>query len=1008
MKKPIKITIISLGSLLALLLIVAIVAVNVVFSPKRLTPIVQKYANEFLTCKAEIGEVDLSLFGSFPEVSLRLNNVVLVNPVEDAQSDTLARVDKLYCSLDLMELVNNKKVDVTGFTFYGGEANLFVAKDGTTNFDIVKPSEPETEESEPMKLDKMSLSNVSVDNVNVSYIDDKLGMTFDAFDLMLTLSSKANILSMSGDVNVGNFGVEHLCYKDSVNTGMLDNLALNDVALTTDGKNVAVKFDLLTIADQLYTLTGETPITARISNMRVKDVDGAWHDQRPVFAGVTTFDSAAVVMGTEGKQMHINVDQSTIDMPVTSTPERWTTTGVFSLNNLNIVDDHDGVLVKELDIDSRFVASTNAEFKDFIITDMVTKAGGQIVEASAHVELPDSTLIKADLKTRVKSTTVGELLALVPKSYKSALKGIDVEAKLDDADVAAKCEIKNGAFSLSHLAVTSKVHKMDYAEGKAMAAKIDDLDVEVAYPSGAKKCEIEVKGKLLGLHYEQRDSSTLIADIPAAALTALMPYDVIDGKLPKADATIEIGKINVVLDDTVKVALDKVGGKALLDMRSKKDFIALNLDITSSKIEAAIAQSLKSQLSNVSFIGSAVYDDKQPEILDMLNPNMAIKMQSGKLEIAELPYAVNISALDGVLTKDKVSLNKLQMALGNSNLGIKGIVENVNDWLKDRALLEANINLHSDIVDADQIMEIASGFGVSDEDLDAESSTDKDHATAAEADPFIVPKNIKVLVNTDVKQVTAQGNIFENLKGKLACNDGVLVFEEMGFTSKAAKMQLSAMYKSPRRNNLFVEWNFHLVDIDIAEMIRIVPDIDTIVPMLSSFAGKAQFHLVGETALFADYTPKMSTLKAAASIEGTDLVVMDNETFRTVKKYLFKESTPNKIDSLSVEMVIGRKKATVYPMLISMDKYQAVVSGFHNLTDAMPFNYHISITKCPIVGGHVGLDIIGDLEKPEDFSFKLVGCKYANLYRPDKQNVTQEQILHLKHQISSQLRDMVK
>jgi hypothetical protein len=152
----------------------------------------------------------------------------------------------------------------------------------------------------------------------------------------------------------------------------------------------------------------------------------------------------------------------------------------------------------------------------------------------------------------------------------------------------------------------------------------------------------------------------------------------------------------------------------------------------------------------------------------------------------------------------------------------------------------------------------------------------------------------------------------------------------------------------------------------------------------------------------------MSTLKAVAAIEGKDLTVLDSETFNTIKKYLFKESTTNHIDTLSVEMAVARKKMTLYPMLVGWDKYEAIIAGNHTIVGAMPFNYNISITKCPLVGGHLGLDITGNLDDVDNISFKLGSCKYANLYRPERRNVTQSQTLELKKLISTSLKRTVK
>jgi hypothetical protein len=201
--------------------------------------------------------------------------------------------------------------------------------------------------------------------------------------------------------------------------------------------------------------------------------------------------------------------------------------------------------------------------------------------------------------------------------------------------------------------------------------------------------------------------------------------------------------------------------------------------------------------------------------------------------------------------------------------------------------------------------------------------------------------------------------------------------------------------------------NFHLLDIEIADLLQLIPDIDTIVPMLKSFDGKAEFHLAAETNLTANYEPKWSTLKATAAIEGKDLILMDNETFSTLAKYLmFNKKTENKVDSLSVEMALARRKATIYPFLITMDKYQAVIAGTHNITGNMGFNYNVSITDWPLPGIHPGVDVTGDMD---DLSFKVLAKgKYANLYKPAKRNATQAQTLELKALINQALKRTVK
>ena len=89
MKRFLKILGIVIGSLVGLVIVVACVAVWLVFTPKRLTPIVRDAADQYILCPHEIGEVELTFFSTFPEFWLKTTGLCLINPTEGAASDTL-------------------------------------------------------------------------------------------------------------------------------------------------------------------------------------------------------------------------------------------------------------------------------------------------------------------------------------------------------------------------------------------------------------------------------------------------------------------------------------------------------------------------------------------------------------------------------------------------------------------------------------------------------------------------------------------------------------------------------------------------------------------------------------------------------------------------------------------------------------------------------------------------------------------------------------------------------
>jgi hypothetical protein len=216
-------------------------------------------------------------------------------------------------------------------------------------------------------------------------------------------------------------------------------------------------------------------------------------------------------------------------------------------------------------------------------------------------------------------------------------------------------------------------------------------------------------------------------------------------------------------------------------------------------------------------------------------------------------------------------------------------------------------------------------------------------------------------------------------------------------------MRLTAMYRTPRKNHLFVGMDFHMLDVEISDLLQMIPAIDTIMPMLRSFGGKGEFHLATEAYLDSMYNVKMSTIRGASSIRGTNLILMDGETFSEIAKTLrFNKKTENKVDSLSAEFTVFRNEIDVYPFLIVMDKYKAVVGGRHDLD--MSFDYNISIVQSPLPF-RLAVKVYGTLEKMKYWPTK---SKYPDFYRPVSRKEVANKQLELRSMIRNALTGRLK
>jgi hypothetical protein len=406
----------------------------------------------------------------------------------------------------------------------------------------------------------------------------------------------------------------------------------------------------------------------------------------------------------------------------------------------------------------------------------------------------------------------------------------------------------------------------------------------------------------------------------------------------------------------------------------------------------------------VKISASTTYDETQENLYLQLNPTLKVDFNDGKIEMAGIEPTIEIPAIKFAFTPRKFKIDDSRIVIDRSDFKLTGEARNIRKFMKHEGLLEGEFDFISEQTDIDQLMDIVSGFGSSDStETTTETEAETATASADEGDPFMVPKGVDLVLNTNIKNALFAGNSLQNIGGKLTVKDGVLVLEQMGFTCDAAEMQLTAMYRSERRNHLFAGLDFHLLNIDIKQLIHMVPDVDTIFPMLKSFEGRAQFHLAAETYLKSNYGIKFSTLRGAAAIEGKDLVLLDSETFgKIAKPLMFNRKTRNLVDSISVEATVFRNEVDLYPFVMSIDKYSAVVAGRYDLSNN--YNAHIE-TLAPV---RLALQIKGNASDLDNMQFKLVKTEYSDMYKPEKRNATQERVLELKKIISDSLKDNVK
>ena len=1001
MKRVLIITGWSLLGLFGAIIIALSIACYLIFTPARLTAIAHQVADQYVTCEYELDEVELTYFSTFPYFGVSVKDACLINPMEGAQSDTLVAVPELLVSLKLIDAIHGN-ICIKRFHLRDATANIYIAADGTTNFDVFKSEDDDEEEEDEGGWQLKSVrweEDLKVSARHLSFVDEKdtIAASLDEASIVLASQKRDDLDGARLDLNA-----QHVC-------------------ATVKGEEYAQDLELRLHLPVYY-----------------KNLEHVYIDK----AKLQVNDFGLLLDGEAGTP-DLSSGVYTCDATV-STDGAWQIQEILAL-----VPERFKASLKDIKVDGLMALEANVKG---------TYADSIMPVLTAHLDIKEGKGAYKPLPYTVRDLQLDADARLdLNKQQPSTVTINKLSAKTKESRIAAKGKVEDLLEDMLldlHLDIDANLPDFAYFMPKEMDLK------------GQTKGKANAKIRLSDLSEMRLEKGTIDADLTLTdiaytmdSMEATLPYTkakvFIPNKNPSrksvnwACVDLDTKQVDFSMDTTINAALgaSMIRIEAANVLNNEQDYFAsihtasldgrfedIHADLTNAELEAYLAggkkmsakiqtdalqaemgEELMAKTEALRIEAAARYKAGEENILLQWNPRLTIHLKNGEVRMPErLPEPIYIPSIEFAYSNKAMNIANSRIELGNSDLNIKGNVRHIGGWFRHKKILEGELDIVSDHCDANQLMawfsadeETSQESGAESQESKAESqeeltSTPEQNTpdSTKEMEPFMVPLDVDLALNTNLKEVEIFNQVAKDLKGGIFMQEGNLILDEVGFVCRAAKLQLTAMYRSPRRNHLYLGMDYHMVDVDIDELLTMIPNLEEMVPMLSSFKGAAEFHLAAETYLNSQYQPKMSTLRGAASLTGKDLVVLDGETFDKISKLLlFSKKTENKIDSINAELTIYKNQIDVYPLCVQMDNYMVALGGRHNTN--MTFDYDINVLS-PI---YLGVKVSGSMD---DLQIKLAKCKFAQDFKPHWYQKVDNQSRELRERIKQSMEKNVR
>lgn len=966
-KRIIRVTSITLLSLILLILAAIGVAVNFVFTPEKLTPVVLRVANSTLNAHVEMSSVELTFFSTFPRFGLRMTDGTLISKTfRDSawqRTDSLVSFKKCLIIVNPIDYLQKHKLTLNRLKLDSASVYAFKSREGIANWDIMYT------DSAPMdttaKQDTVSAfrldGGIEIRKVVFSHthvvFDDRDTRVYARLEdanmkLSASLKKECSLLDLKFDNKNILFWQEGQLLLNHISTDLETNLELDRLkkTLKLNSTSISVNGIKLDVEGILQADTLKKTIGMDVTyGLHAPSLETVLHmiPESVLKKEQVTAKGEVKVSGTlKGKYGKGNMPKATLMVQIKDASAQYK--GMpYGVDN--ITADFYG------EVDLMRQSPSYADLKIFRFqgahTDILADA--KIQDLLGDPDIAFHTVSTVDLTSLAKTFPLQD--------------GVTIEGKLD-ADLDVKCRLSSirnrdigrikakGKLTMQNFSLRDFNKGFQFTSNATLAFKGNDLLMAHA----------EVKNLVLE---SKRISSTL--DRFKADVKTTNPQDTT--RIADLTCKLEMNKLKAGMGDSVRLFCGHTAATIHLQpgkLNPSKPRIKLSLEADS------LFARMEGNKMGMNKAGFAVEAEKLRDSLWAPKGIIGFNRLVMKTPAFALPIRMKKTAV--TVGNHTITLKNASMRIGHSDLTASGAVYNLYKSIKEKTLLRAHLTVTSRNLDCNQLINAMSVPQDSIQDMtDVIADTDSVGSGATDLSLFVIPKNIDFELQTKLQKVKYDNMVFEDVRGSVDVRNQAVHLKNLSMRGMDASMNTTLVYRADRKERGYVGFDFRLQDVNIAKLVDFVPSLDTIVPMLRSFKGMVDFEAAAEAVLDSNLYIKIPTLRSAMHIRGDSLVLMDGETFAEISKMLmFKNKKRNVFDSISVNVTVQDGNVTIYPFLVNIDRYQAAVGGNQSLD--MNLDYHISILKSPLPF-KAGVNITGTLD---DMKIRIGKAKYKDAVTP--------------------------
>ena len=728
-KKTLKISGITLGTVLLVLLVAIAFVINFIVTPKKLTPVVLDAANQTLNAHLDMESVELTFFSTFPQFGLKVKNGSLVskalNDSSWCKTDSLLSFKECVLTVNPIAYLMENRIVVHNLSLEEVAVYAYRNKTGKANWEVTRAS-VDTIPADTASTDfnsEIDIRNIELKHANLVF-DDRNTDIYSRIDdanlkLRLSLTKGISTLGLKFD-------------NKNILFWQQGELLVNKIA-------TSLRTDIMVDRQTAVWKLKDTELD--VNGIRL-DVNGAF--RRDTVAKTIGMDLEYGLHAPSMETVLRMIPKSYVKDTKVSAKGEVTVSGrvrgVYGDKKLPAVSLKIGI--KEASAQYKGlpygIDEVTADFDAYV--DLMRhqpsylnlkifhfKGAHTEVLADAKVDdLLDDPLITFHTKSTVDLDALAKTFPLQ--------ESVTITGKLD-ADMGMKCRLSAlKKQDIGRMKLGGKLELKDF-ELKDTAKDFDFLGNATFRfrDNETLQAQIDVRKLVLRSRFLSSDIERLVANV-----SSTNPQDT--NRIVSLQCDMEVSKLRASMGDSIKLYSARAKAQAALGPQG--------VDVTKPAIDFSLrADSLFFSAAGtrmaMNVAGIKMKADKLNDSLWM--PKGIVGFNRLRFRTPEFGLPIRMSKTAVTVDGPKITLKNASVRIGRSNMTATGDMMGVYRAMTKGEKLTAHLSLTSDLIDCNQLIN-----SLSFPEDTTEVLTD---SVPSEMKLFVIPRNIDFELQTDLKKV---------------------------------------------------------------------------------------------------------------------------------------------------------------------------------------------------------------------------------------------------------------